>query len=73
MTKRTELSFDIEFCGLPLWVKVKGGYRDWEIEEVEFYTGKKNITKAINWENAFQYDFFLNTVSDQADYEWENQ
>ncbi len=67
-----KLEFDIEFCELPLWVKVGGEYGDWSIEDVEFYyTSRRNNTVSIDWESAFNYDFFIEKITEKANQEWE--
>ena len=61
------IEFDIEFCKLPLWVEVKGTFGDWEIEKVGIYTD--GICKEIDWESAFDYDFFFGRITERANLE----
>jgi len=64
-----ELEFDIIFCELPLLVKVSGEYEDWNIEDVYVYL--RSEIREIDWESAFNYDFFIEKITEKANQELE--
>lgn len=59
-----KLDFDMTYFGIDLWVSVSA-YEDgdFEIDKVGYYAGG-GICKSFDWEEAFDYDHFIDTVYD---------
>ena len=58
--------FDFNYCGIELWVEVSHDGEAYNIEKCGYYTD--GICKQFDWESAFDYDHFINIISEIAEH-----